>query len=111
MLASFPSLPTALLILWSLVDPLHAQEEPSGGYLAAVFKGDVPHVFFNLAPASTPSTFTPLNNGEAVLMPTSGTGGARDPFIFKAQDSSGVRKARNPFQEGVLTSLVASSLS
>ena len=82
MLASFPSLPTALSILLSLTNSLYAQEN-----------GDVPHVFFNLAPASTPSTFTPLNNGDAVLVPTSGTGGARDPFIFKAQDSSKVSNA------------------
>lgn len=93
MLASFPSLPTALSILLSLTNSLYAQENGAGGYLAAVFKGDVPHVFFNLAPASTPSTFTPLNNGDAVLVPTSGTGGARDPFIFKAQDSSKVSNA------------------
>jgi hypothetical protein len=106
MLASFQSLPTALLILLSLTDSLYAQEDRAGGYMAAIFKGDVPHVFFNLAPASTPSTFTSLNNGDAVLVPTSGTGGARDPFIFKAEDSSRVSNALRPSRAITLTPLV-----
>lgn len=77
----------------SLAGSLRAQEQQSDGYLAAVFKGGESHVFINLAPASAPSTLTPLNNGDAVLAPTSGTGGARDSFIFKAQNSSNIRKA------------------
>ncbi|KAF3042542.1 hypothetical protein E8E11_004656 [Didymella keratinophila] len=88
MLASLPFLPTALSVLWTLAGSLRAQEQQSGGYLAAVFKGNVPNVFINLAPASAPSTFTPLNDGNAALVPISGTGGARDPFTFKAQDPS-----------------------
>lgn len=62
----------------------------AAGYLAAAFKGDVPHVFFLTAPADRPSTFQALNGGKATLIPTSGTGGARDPYIFRAQDKSKV---------------------
>jgi hypothetical protein len=92
-----PALPTALYVLLSLAGCLSAQQQQTGGYLAAVFQGDVPHVFLNLAPASAPSTFTPLNDGNAVLVPTSGTGGARDPFIVKAQDSSEVSNNAKAF--------------
>jgi hypothetical protein len=62
----------------------------AAGYLAAAFKGDVPHVFFLTATADKPSTFQALNGGKATLIPTSGTGGARDPYIFRAQDKSKV---------------------
>ncbi|KAF1923050.1 glycoside hydrolase family 43 protein [Didymella exigua CBS 183.55] len=78
---------TSLYAILGLAGPVCAQET-AGGYLAAVFKGADPQVFLNLAPASQPSTFTPLNNGKAVLIPTTGTRGARDPYIFKTQDAS-----------------------
>jgi len=65
---------------------------PSGpaGYLAAAFKGDVPHVFLLTAPLDAPTTFQALNGGGATLVPTSGTAGARDPYIFRAEDKSKV---------------------
>ena len=86
------SSPVLAAIYWlsNLALGVHAQEQQSEGYLAAVFKGDVPQVFFNLAPAATQSTFTALNDGKAVLVPTKGTAGARDPFIVKSQDGSKV---------------------
>lgn len=88
MRASFPFVSTALF-LWSyLADGLRAQEQQAGDYLAAVSEGDVPRVFFNVALASTLITFTSRNDGKAVLILTTGTGGTRDPFIVKAQDSS-----------------------
>jgi hypothetical protein len=75
--------------------PQGSPSDPSAaaGYLFAAFKGDVPHVFFLTAPASSPSTFQALNGGQATLIPTTGTGGARDPYIFRAQDKSKVGDA------------------
>lgn len=103
MITPTQSLATVTWMLLGLAGSLRAQEQQAGGYLAAVFKGDVPQVFFNLAPASTPSTFTPLNNGNAVLVPTGGTGGARDPYIFQEQDSSKVRHRIILYRGAVLT--------
>jgi hypothetical protein len=87
---------TATLLALSVLGnalPQGSPSNPSGaaGYLAAAFKGDVPHVFFLTAPADKPSTFKALNGGKATLIPSSGTGGARDPYIFRAQDKSKVR--------------------
>jgi hypothetical protein len=86
---------TALLALSVLGHalPQGSPSDPSAaaGYLFAAFKGDVPHVFFLTAPADKPSTFQALNGGQATLIPTTGTGGARDPYIFRAQDKSKVR--------------------
>ena len=87
---------TALLAL-SILGHSLPQGSPSNpteaaGYLFAAFKGDVPHVFFLTAPASSPSTFQALNGGKATLIPTTGTGGARDPYIFRAQDKSKVSR-------------------
>lgn len=88
---------SSLAALLSLVVLGHAlpqgsASDPSGaaGYLAAIFKGDVPHVFLLTAPSDKPTTFQALNGGEATLIPTSGTGGARDPYIFRAHDNSKV---------------------
>lgn len=74
--------------------PQGSASDPSAaaGYLFAEFKGDVPHVFFLTAPASNSSTFQALNGGQATLIPTTGTGGARDPYIFRAEDKSKVRR-------------------
>ncbi|KAH8711868.1 hypothetical protein GQ44DRAFT_742841 [Phaeosphaeriaceae sp. PMI808] len=72
----------------SVAHPLEARQQQAAGYLATVFKGDVPHVFFNLAPASKPSSFSAVKNGQAILVPTKGTKGARDPFTLRSQDRS-----------------------
>lgn len=81
-------LPTIFLSL-AIANVLNAQEQ-TGGYLATVFKGNVPHVFFNVAPKTSPSTFAPINGGKAVLIPTKGTRGARDPFVIKSHNSTEV---------------------
>jgi hypothetical protein len=90
---------TALLALGVLGQalPQGSPSDPSAaaGYLFAAFKGDVPHVFFLTAPATSPFTFQALNGGQATLIPTTGTGGARDPYIFRAQDKSKVRRHRD----------------
>lgn len=70
---------------------LQSRQSANVGYLAAVFKGDVPQVFFNIAPASSPSSFSPVKGGQAILIPTKGTQGARDPYIFRSVDQSKVR--------------------
>jgi hypothetical protein len=80
-------------------------------HLAAVFKGDVHYVFFNLPSTSRPVILSPLNNGDPVLVRTSGTSGARVPFIAKAQDSPKVRRITRSSEETVFTLLIASSSS
>lgn len=52
------------------------------GYLGAFFLGDQPKVYFDLSNGNNPLSFSALNGGEAVLTPTSGTGGVRDPSII-----------------------------
>lgn len=85
---------TALLALGVLTHalPQGTSSDPSAaaGFLAAAFKGDVPQVFLLTAPSDKPTTFQALNGGAATLIPTTGTGGARDPYIFRAQDKSKV---------------------
>jgi hypothetical protein len=63
----------------------------AAGYLAAVFEGNVPSVFFHLAPPESPSTFKPLNGRGPSLVPTKGTRGARDPYILSTEDGSKVK--------------------
>lgn len=71
--------------------PLEAQQgslvEPAAaaGYLSATFLGDVPHVFLHYSQASAPVTFTAVSGSKGELIPTLGTGGARDPYIFQNQ--------------------------
>lgn len=84
----------ALLALGVLAHalPQGSSNDPSAaaGFLAAAFKGDAPQVFLLTAPSDKPTTFQALNGGAATLIPTTGTGGARDPYIFRAQDKSKV---------------------
>ncbi|PSK60267.1 proline-tRNA ligase [Elsinoe australis] len=67
---------------------LFPRQAPAAGYLAAAFLGNVPSVFFHVAAPDSPSTFQRLNGGQPSLVPTQGTKGARDPFIFFSQDRS-----------------------
>ncbi|KAF2217158.1 glycoside hydrolase family 43 protein [Cercospora zeae-maydis SCOH1-5] len=71
-----------------------SQAATNAGYLAAIFKGDEPSVFFYKAPADQPMSFQALNNGQATLVPTTGTGGARDPYILKSYSTSETQQYR-----------------
>lgn len=51
------------------------------GYLGAFFLGDEPDVYFYLSEGNDPVSFTALNGGSPILVPTVGTGGVRDPAI------------------------------
>lgn len=51
------------------------------GYLGAFFLGDEPDVYFYLSEGNDPVSFTALNEGSPILVPTLGTGGVRDPAI------------------------------
>lgn len=75
----------------ALPQSISNEQSAAAGFLAAAFKGDVPQVFLLTAPSDKPTTFQALNGGAATLIPTTGTGGARDPYIFRAQDKSKVR--------------------
>lgn len=51
------------------------------GYLGAFFLGDDPDVYFYLSQGNDAISFSALNGGNAILVPTVGTGGVRDPAI------------------------------
>ncbi|KAI3393746.1 hypothetical protein diail_3747 [Diaporthe ilicicola] len=51
------------------------------GYLGTFFLGDEPDVYFYLSNGNDAISFKALNGGKAVLTPTTGTGGVRDPAI------------------------------
>ena len=51
------------------------------GYLGAFFLGDDPDVYFYLSEDNDPVSFTALNGGSPIIVPTLGTGGVRDPAI------------------------------
>jgi len=63
---------------------------PAAGFLSATFLGDVPHVFLHYSQASAPVTFSAVSGSKGVLIPTLGTGGARDPYIFQNQVNGNV---------------------
>ncbi len=60
----------------------------AAGYLSATFLGYDPRVFFHAADAGSETSFTALNGGQAVLTPTQGTKGVRDPAIVQSADGS-----------------------
>ncbi|KAG6361418.1 hypothetical protein INS49_009645 [Diaporthe citri] len=51
------------------------------GYLGAFFLGDEPDVYFYLSNGNDAISFKALNGGKAVIVPSAGTGGVRDPAI------------------------------
>lgn len=51
------------------------------GYLGAFFLGNEPDVYFYLSNGNDAISFKALNGGKAVIVPSSGTGGVRDPAI------------------------------
>lgn len=51
------------------------------GYLGAFFLGDEPDVYFYLSNGNDAISFKALNGGKAVITPSAGTGGVRDPAI------------------------------
>lgn len=51
------------------------------GYLGAFFLGNEPDVYFYLSNGNDAISFKALNGGKAVIVPTAGTGGVRDPAI------------------------------
>lgn len=57
----------------------------AAGFLSATFLGDVPHVFLHYSTADAPVTFSAVPGSKGELIPTLGTGGARDPYIFRNQ--------------------------
>ncbi|GAC98275.1 arabinosidase [Pseudozyma hubeiensis SY62] len=59
--------------------------DAAAGFLSATFLGDVPHVYLHYSQADAPVTFSAVQGSQGVLVPTLGTGGARDPYIFQNQ--------------------------
>lgn len=53
------------------------------GYLGAFFLGDNPDVYFYISDGNNGISFSALNGGNPILVPTVGTGGVRDPAIVK----------------------------
>lgn len=62
--------------------PAAKRADPNlAGYLGAFFLGDVPSVYFYTSKNDNANALTALNSGNPVLVPTTGTGGVRDPTI------------------------------
>lgn len=78
---------TAYALAVPVADPkgLAARQSDAAGFLSATFLGDVPHVFLHYSNAANPVTFTAVQGSQGELVPTLGTGGARDPYIFHNQ--------------------------
>ena len=57
------------------------------GYLAIVFLGADPYIYFYLSQGNNPNAFAALNSGSPIIKPTQGTGGVRDPAIVRGGGS------------------------
>jgi hypothetical protein len=62
------------------------------GYLGVFFLGDAPNVYFYLSNGNNALSFKALKGGQAILDPTSGTGGVRDPSIINGGGSEAGKK-------------------
>lgn len=62
------------------------------GYLGAFFLGDEPDVYFYLSQNNSAVSFSALNGGKPILVPTVGTGGVRDPAIVTGGGSEAGQK-------------------
>ncbi|OBT74649.1 hypothetical protein VF21_06408 [Pseudogymnoascus sp. 05NY08] len=74
---------------------LKACSEPTRslvGYLGVFFLGDAPNVYFYLSNGNNALSFKALNGGQAILDPSSGTGGVRDPSIINGGGSEAGKK-------------------
>lgn len=63
------------------VPPAKRADSSLTGYLGAFFLGDEPDVYFYLSQDNSAISFSALNGGKPILVPTVGTGGVRDPAI------------------------------
>ncbi|GAB1315855.1 Arabinosidase [Madurella fahalii] len=67
--------------------------DPSlAGYLGVFFLGADPYVYFYLSNGNDPLSFRALNRGAAIMRPTKGTGGVRDPTIIAGGGSEAGKK-------------------
>ncbi|KFZ12036.1 hypothetical protein V501_04434 [Pseudogymnoascus sp. VKM F-4519 (FW-2642)] len=62
------------------------------GYLGVFFLGDAPNVYFYLSNGNNALSFKALKGGQAILDPSSGTGGVRDPSIINGGGSEAGKK-------------------
>ena len=79
--------------LWNLAvnDYAYPAVSKEGGYLMVYFVGNAPEEQrLHFAVSSDGYNFQALNNNEAIIEQTKGTGCVRDPYIFKAKDEKGV---------------------
>lgn len=63
------------------LSPAKRADSDLTGYLGAFFLGNEPDVYFYLSQGNSAISFTALNSGKPILVPTVGTGGVRDPAI------------------------------
>lgn len=83
MAAPNPKMDTKSLNLEDLGLPPAKRADPSlTGYLGAFFLGDDPNIYFYLSQGNDAIAFSPLNDGNPILVPTVGTGGVRDPAMI-----------------------------
>ena len=62
------------------------------GYLGAFFLGNTENVYFYLSNGNSATSFSALNGGSPVLVPTLGTRGVRDPSIVAGGGSNAGRR-------------------
>lgn len=67
-----------------VASPLAKRAADAAGYVSMTFIGDQPDIFAHYASPGKESTFTALNGGKPILVPTQGTKGVRDPYFVKA---------------------------
>ncbi|RDW85144.1 arabinanase [Coleophoma cylindrospora] len=62
------------------------------GYLGVFFLGNDPNIYFYLSNGNDAISFSALNGGNPILVPTLGTGGVRDPSIVSAGGADSGKK-------------------
>lgn len=72
--------------------PARRADSSLTGYLGAFFLGDEPDVYFYLSQNNSAISFSALNGGKPILVPTVGTGGVRDPAIVTGGGSEAGQK-------------------
>lgn len=72
--------------------PTKRQDSSLTGYFGAFFLGNDPDVYFYLSDGNDAISFSALNGGDPVLVPTVGTGGVRDPAIVQGGGSEAGQK-------------------
>ncbi|KAK0476037.1 glycoside hydrolase family 43 protein [Armillaria novae-zelandiae] len=78
----------SLLIFLARAFPSPRQHDDLVGYFFVHFYDREASVFAHLSNGNDPLSYQTLNRDDAILVPTGGTGGVRDPFLVSSPDKS-----------------------